>query len=244
MDYYAMKNGKEFFDCYSRFYQTEAKTLVVDIGSQDVNGSLKEVCPKNFQYLGLDFIEAKNVDIVLTDPYKFPLENDSVDIVVTSSCFEHSEFFWLVYLEAMRILKPKGIMYINSPSRGIYHRYPVDCWRFYPDSGLALSNWGKVNGYNNVLLESYVQKTGDFGDYVGVFLKDSKFSNLFTRKIIDDKKDFINGRSEKDLNLIVNPLKSNNGEIRSPKRFIPKFLRPLFGYHRKDSMLEALRKRL
>ena len=135
-------------------------------------------------------------------------------------------------------------MYINSPSRGIYHRYPVDCWRFYPDSGLALSNWGKVNGYNNVLLESYVQKTGDFGDYVGVFLKDSKFSNLFTRKIIDDKKDFINGRSEKDLNLIVNPLKSNNGEIRSPKRFIPKFLRPLFGYHRKDSMLEALRKRL
>ena len=26
-------------------------------------------------------------------------------------------------------------------SNGDYHSWPVDCWRFYPDSGIALINW-------------------------------------------------------------------------------------------------------
>jgi SAM-dependent methyltransferase len=121
---------------------------IVDIGSQDVNGSLRSVAPPNNKYIGVDFVEAKGVDVVITDPYSLPFEDESVDAVVSSSCFEHSEFFWLLFNEALRILKPTGLLYINVPSNGQFHRYPVDCWRFYPDSGVALQNWGKRSGYS------------------------------------------------------------------------------------------------
>ena len=41
---------------------------------------------------------------MLDDPYKFPFENESIDIVITTSTFEHIEFFWLTYLEILRML--------------------------------------------------------------------------------------------------------------------------------------------
>jgi hypothetical protein len=101
--------------------------------------------------------------------------------------------FWEVFLEVMRILKPTGIFYLNAPSTGSFHRYPVDCWRFYPDSGRAMIAWSKRNGGNAALLESYIQKGGEFQDFVGVFLKNETFSHKFAKRILDTKKDFENG---------------------------------------------------
>ena len=46
---------------------------------------------------------------MLTDPYHLPFESNSLDVVVSSSCFEHSEMFWLLFLEIMRVLKPEGL---------------------------------------------------------------------------------------------------------------------------------------
>jgi SAM-dependent methyltransferase len=133
----AMEYGAEFFNVYLK----NAKDLtIIDIGSQDINGSLRSVAPPNNKYIGIDFLKAKGVDVVITDQYSLPFDNESVDVIVSSSCFEHSEFFWLLFNEGLRILKPTGLMYINAPSNGPFHRFPVDCWRFYPDSGVALQN--------------------------------------------------------------------------------------------------------
>jgi SAM-dependent methyltransferase len=181
----AMQSGKEFFTTYYNSFSDRVK--VVEIGSQNVNGSLKEACPVEAEYVGLDFQKANGVDIVLTDAYSFPLENNSVDIVVSSSCFEHSELFWLSYLEIMRILKPKGLFYLCAPTVGAVHKYPVDCWRFYPDAGKALITWGKRNNINNILLESYVQQGGGWDDFVAVFLKDETYSDQFLQRIVDTK---------------------------------------------------------
>ena len=190
----AMSNCKSFFDTYAKSFESESKVKVIEIGSQDVNGSLREVCPEGFEYLGLDFQEAKGVDVVLTDPYEFPLESNSVDIVLSSSCFEHSEMFWLVFLEILRVLKPKGLFYLNAPSAGSFHRYPVDCWRFYPDSGKALITWANKNGLNAAILESYTQKGGTWQDFVSVFVKDKSFAPSFAGRILEGKKDYENGQ--------------------------------------------------
>jgi SAM-dependent methyltransferase len=177
----AMKNGDFFFETYSKFF-TEPLVTVLDIGAQDVNGSLKQVCPGRFKYIGVDFQDARGVDVVLTDPYKLPFEDQSIDIIVSSSCFEHSEMFWVIFLEILRVLKPKGVFYLNAPSDGSVHRYPVDCWRFYPDSGQALINWAKRNRFNPALLECYTQVGGSWQDYVAIFLKDKHHLNIFLRK--------------------------------------------------------------
>ena len=208
-----MNNCKSFFDSYAKKFSIDSAVNVIDIGSQDVNGSLREVCPANFNYIGLDFQNARGVDIVLTDPYSLPLEDNSVDIVLSSSCFEHSEMFWLVYLEIMRVLKPHGLFYLNAPSSGTFHRYPVDCWRFYPDSGLALVKWANRNGHNAGLLESYIQHGGIFQDFVSVYIKDVNFSSLYPDRILHAKKDFENGQLLNSPDL-YNPVELTQHERR------------------------------
>ncbi len=190
----AMANCKTFFETYENSFDKNATINVIEIGSQDVNGSLREVCPKDFVYTGLDFQKAKGVDIVLNDPYLLPLESESVDIVLSSSCFEHSEMFWLVYLEIMRVLKPHGLFYLNVPSSGDFHRFPLDCWRFYPDSGKALVTWDRKQGGNSALLESFTQIGGKWQDYVSIFIKDSNLLNSYPKRIIETKLDYENGQ--------------------------------------------------
>jgi SAM-dependent methyltransferase len=192
----AMINVERFYQAYLR--PEHPGYFVVEIGSQivpGVIGSLRDVCPKNAEYIGVDFASGNGVDVVLTDPYALPFESGSVDVCLASSVFEHSEMFWVLFLEILRILKPDGLFYLNVPSNGYFHRYPVDCWRFYPDSGRALVNWAKRNQLNPALLESYisVQKDDVWNDFVAVFVKDEAHAKSHARKIIDSHKDFFNG---------------------------------------------------
>jgi SAM-dependent methyltransferase len=188
----AMLNARMFFDVYGASF---ASAQVADIGAQDVNGSLRDVCPSRFTYIGVDFVAGKGVDVILEDPYRLPFEDQSIDMVVSSSCFEHSELFWVLFLEIVRVLKQPGLLYLNAPSNGEVHRYPLDCWRFYPDSGKALTTWARRSGYDVTLLESYTSKQiGDvWNDFVAVFLKGDRFSHDFPGRITDGFEGFTNG---------------------------------------------------
>lgn len=188
----AMHHADLFFRTYLK---DRSGMLIVDIGAQDVNGSLRQVAPEGHRYVGVDFVEGKGVDVILNDPYKIPFEDESVDVVVCSSCFEHSEFFWVLFLELLRILKPSGLLYLNVPSNGGFHRYPVDCWRFYPDSANAMQNWARRNEINAVMLETFtgIQRHDFWNDNVSIFLKDESHINEYQDRIIDNFSDYTNG---------------------------------------------------
>jgi len=191
----AYNNAQRFYDCYNGSFPDGFK--VIEIGSQDVNGSLRPIFARNCHYTGLDFTLGKGVDVLIADPYKFPFHDEYADIVVSSSCFEHSEMFWLTFLDVMRILKPGGLFYLNAPSNGMYHLYPVDCWRFYPDSGNALVTWAKINGYSPTVLESYIsyRENGEvWNDFVSVFLKDICYISMHKNRILDSFSNFYNGK--------------------------------------------------
>lgn len=189
----AKANGQAFFNAYSRVFPDQSRIL--EIGSQIVGelGGLRDVAPGRFEYVGLDCIGGNGVDVVMSNPYSFPIEDASADLILCSSCFEHSEFFWLVFLEAIRCLRPGGLFYLNVPSAGQFHRYPADCWRFYPDSGHALAHWGQYNGYDVCLLESFIQVGGSWQDAVSVFLKDTSTIARYPRRILHEKTDIENG---------------------------------------------------
>ena len=189
----AMRYGKAFFETY---VADNPETTIVDIGGADVNGSLRSVAPPQCRYIGVDFAPEHGVDIILTDPYEFPFDNQSVDIIVSSSCFEHSEFFWLAFNEMLRILKPGGLILINVPSNGAFHRFPVDCWRFYPDSGMALQNWGRRSGFSVTMLESFtgVQRGDIWNDFVAVFVGDNAHVGNYSRRMTPVIGPYTNGR--------------------------------------------------
>lgn len=189
----AMQNGQLFFNTY---LSESSTSVVVEIGAQDVNGSLRDVAPPGVRYIGVDFVVAKGVDVVLTDPYSLPFESESVDVVVSSSCLEHSEMFWLSFTECLRILKPDGLLFINVPSNGAFHRYPVDCWRFYPDAGSALVTWARRQGLTPALMESFITPQLDdvWSDFLAVFVKDEACKGQHPNRMISTIETFENGK--------------------------------------------------
>lgn len=196
----AFINLQRFFNIYlNKFSNPE----IIDFGGASIakKKTALDVLQKyeniDFKYKSVDINKGSNVDIVLANPYSFSeIKPESVDIVISTSTFEHVEFFWLSFLEILKILKPNGLFYLNAPSNGDFHRFEKDCWRYYPDSANALVKWGKYNKFSPLLLENYTSKQlieGGWNDYVAVFLKDEKFINNFKERIIYNYKDYFNG---------------------------------------------------
>lgn len=191
--YTAEQNAKRFFSTY--VYPQTGDLQILEIGSQIGGFNIRSLAPSNSKYTGVDLEAAPGVDIVLEDEYKLPFKDGSFDFIISSSCFEHIQFFWISFLEVIRVLKPGGLFYLNAPSNGDFHRYPVDCWRFFPDSGFALSNWARRNGYSCEVVEQYTSdKENDiWSDYVGVFIKDVETIGKHNGRIIDNFNGFTNG---------------------------------------------------
>jgi SAM-dependent methyltransferase len=198
----AEDNAKRFFHNY--VYINQEPSNILEIGSYIGGFNIRSLKPENSNYVGVDLSMGGGVDIVLTDPYVLPFEDNTFDFAISSSCFEHSEFFWLSFLETIRVLKPHGLFYLNAPSNGDFHRFPVDCWRFFPDSGQALVNWANRNGYKSGVIEQYTSdKENDiWSDYVGVFIKDISFIDKFENRIINNFNNFTNGSIYPHTNII------------------------------------------
>jgi SAM-dependent methyltransferase len=141
----SLDNMRAFKQKYLQGMENE-ELLILDLGSLDVNGSYRayfDIPP--WTYRGIDTVSGKNVDIVLMNRYNWrEIQSNSVDVLISGQAFEHIEFFWIVMLEVARILKPKGLCCIIAPSGGFEHRYPVDCWRFYPDGFAALARFARL----------------------------------------------------------------------------------------------------
>uniref|UniRef100_A0A6C0APU4 Methyltransferase type 11 domain-containing protein n=1 Tax=viral metagenome TaxID=1070528 RepID=A0A6C0APU4_9ZZZZ len=147
--------GKLFAEVYGGFGK-----VVVDIGGKNVNGSLRSAFENlGMKYICVDLEEDESVDIVIKPTDKLPFENGSVDLIVSTSCFEHDPCFWITFKEMTRILKRDGFIYINAPTNGPYHCYPGDNWRFYSDAGQALSYWSSYKFSNEQVFPVKVVET-------------------------------------------------------------------------------------
>ncbi len=190
----AFKFAELFFRAY---IPGQTERTIVEIGALNVNGSIREVCPVGHNYIGVDLVSGEGVDVVLEDPYELPFGNQSIDIVLCSSVFEHSTLYWLLILEIFRVLKPEGLFYLNAPSNGYIHRHPLDCWRFYPDAGHALVEWLQRSGYNAMVLESFIgakipeaRGGGIWNDFVAVFLRHEGEQYRYKNRIIHYVSDY------------------------------------------------------
>lgn len=159
-------------DLVSRYVQRGKPQRVVDIGSYDINGSYKQYFDDPaWQYTGVDLEAGPNVDVVLESPYVLPFKSNSVDVLVSGQAIEHMDFFWVSWLEMVRVVAPGGLIFLLAPSRGYEHRYPVDCWRFYPDGFDALARWAGVEPLEITTdWEPHEDEaSSNWGDTVGVF---------------------------------------------------------------------------
>lgn len=163
----SLTNMQRFHDTYvaPHLPLSKSKLTLVDIGSMNENGTYRDIFPESaFAYVGVDLAAGDGVDVVADDPYAYPLPDNHADIVISGQMMEHCEFFWLAFDEMMRIAKPGGLIVSIVPSCGPIHRYPVDCYRFLPDSMAALAKHAGCD-----LLESWHDEESPWGDVVGIF---------------------------------------------------------------------------
>lgn len=179
----ALEHARLFFELY---WQPSFRD-VLEIGSLNVNGSLRDVSPPGARYVGVDMAAGPGVDHVVSAGSPLPFPDGSFDVALTSSTFEHDVCFWESFVECLRVLRPGGFLYVNAPSNHGFHRYPLDCWRFYPDAGIALVAWAKRQGVEAELVESFVADPVNecWADFVAVFRRSSSHRWVRPQRIAD-----------------------------------------------------------
>jgi SAM-dependent methyltransferase len=171
---------QSFKDKYLQDKQSD-KLIIFDLGSQNIGGSYRPIFESpNWKYFGVDVEAGENVDIVISNPYRWDeIQSGSVDVLISGQTLEHIEYFWITIMEIARVLKSDGICCLVAPSSGYEHRYPVDCWRFYPDGMRAIAEFAKLE-----VLETFTQwKDEDYADGSNVWHD----SVLIARKPLDNK---------------------------------------------------------
>lgn len=113
---------------------------VLEIGSMNVNGSLRGAFSFGNPYLGIDIERGPGVDEVMRAA-DIPSEW-RFDVVVCTEMIEHDPTFWLTIKKAHDVLVVGGLLILSTCGFGFpLHRYPIDCYRFTLDALDGLLTW-------------------------------------------------------------------------------------------------------
>ena len=110
---------------------------ILEIGSREVTG--KSDARKRFanaDYVGFDFYPGPNVDVV-GDAHRLSqyFGDQRFDIIYSSAVFEHFAMPWVVATEIAKLLKPGGIVFVETHFSHGSHERP---WNFFQFSDMAL----------------------------------------------------------------------------------------------------------
>lgn len=163
------KNVKEIFP--DKFNNAS----VIDCGSLDVNGSLKDLFT-NCDYIGVDIVPGKNVDVVLAIK---DLPDKQYDTVVSGEMLEHDEYWAESLLKMYAIAKNGGLIAISAAGEG------------RPEHGTARTTgkdkiWGTSPDYYQNITEEMIEqvyKKDMFVDYRIKYNADAKDIYFYGIKI-------------------------------------------------------------
>jgi hypothetical protein len=109
---------------------------VLEVGSYNVNGTIRDVFPDATEYIGIDQREGPCVDLVAHGrEVEIRFGAASFDTVVCCETLEHDPAFWLTVNAMRNALVRGGYMMVTTPSINFpIHRFPLDCYRFAEDA--------------------------------------------------------------------------------------------------------------
>lgn len=113
----AHRQQRKFFEVTRKKYpQAFHQVRVVDCGSLDVNGCLRDLFTES-EYIGVDVRSGQNVDLV-SPIHEVPLPDGAFDTVVSAEMLEHDPY-WVESLQRMYALcKPGGWIVLSAAAPG------------------------------------------------------------------------------------------------------------------------------
>jgi SAM-dependent methyltransferase len=90
---------------------------ILEIGSYDVNGSVRQIFAGRREYIGVDLREGPGVDRVGFG-HKLDLPNAFFDVSISGECFEHDPHWVQTILNMCRMTRPGGLVAFTCASSG------------------------------------------------------------------------------------------------------------------------------
>lgn len=111
---------------------------VLDAGGRDVDGGSYRDIFRRHRYESLDIDPGINVDIVAEDPYRWPIADESYDVVISGQTLEHVEHDGAFVAEVARVLRRGGLYCLIAPGGGPRH-CPPDYRRYTRETMIRLA---------------------------------------------------------------------------------------------------------
>lgn len=104
---------------------------VLEIGSLDVNGNVRQFFTDARTYLGVDVVYGNNVDVCINghDLDKY-FANKEFDTILCLETIEHDSEFWITCANIKKLLRPLGCLILSSPTIDFPIHHQPDYWRF------------------------------------------------------------------------------------------------------------------
>jgi hypothetical protein len=99
----AHEQQREFFESVkAQFPQFFDNVNVIEIGSLNINGTVRDFYTNTTGYIGVDLDEGRDVDLVMEgQDVDFP--DRSFDVAVSAECFEHNPYWAETFLNMYRM---------------------------------------------------------------------------------------------------------------------------------------------
>lgn len=133
-------NSELLFTKYAKQY-FKSGMKVLEVGSNTPPSKYCRVIRNSdikWDTLGLERARYKGLTFRSKDEYKYPLDDNSYDIVLSGQVLEHVKKIWIWIKELARVCNKGGYVITINPVSWAYHEAPVDCWRVYPEGMKAL----------------------------------------------------------------------------------------------------------
>ncbi|PVG82766.1 hypothetical protein DDE18_10415 [Nocardioides gansuensis] len=90
---------------------------LLEVGSYDVNGSMREVFAKVQEFVGVDLTAGPGVDVVAYG-HEVADADGSFDATVSGECFEHDPHWQDTFANMVRLTRPGGLVAFTCASHG------------------------------------------------------------------------------------------------------------------------------
>lgn len=134
----------------NRFPKAFDGASVLEVGSYNVNGTVRDFFPNTKRYIGLDLAEGKDVDVVCAG--KDYSSNELFDVVISTECFEHDPDWYYTFINMKDLCKVGGMVIFTCAS---YNRQEHGTLRTSPQDSLVASNY-----YKNLMMDDFIDRCG------------------------------------------------------------------------------------
>jgi SAM-dependent methyltransferase len=143
---------------------------VLDFGSLDINGGVRQLISADWKYTGVDLEIGPNVDIACPAQL-VDLKSEQFDICFSSELFEHTPFWKEIFAQMCRLTKPGGVVIFTCAGIGRKEHGTSRSDGGY-SSPFTVSmgdeyyrNVGKFEAKNSIAINSWFTEFGFYEEY-------------------------------------------------------------------------------